>query len=256
MRLNLESRHQFIYGKNGIDREKFLRQFSYENPVILDDDVPCVIYMDFKELPQINEAKSIDITSLRILSEYLNFSIAYNILSRVISDIPLETLKIRQQEFLARINRIYSTDFDSLEELLNVLKYTIDFYKKNYDYYLKTGDVNIPVNELPICFLDVDFFIRYVKRLLNNNSYFALVFDQQENMPVIFQKLINNFISSRINSDISIKVACEPDEWKIYTDVNGNLIERTHDFGEVDLDGSLKKYVKIQKNKYNVDNND
>ena len=64
---------------------------------------------------------------------------------------------------------------------------------------------------------------------------------------------INNLIGSRINGDISVKVAIEPDDWETYRDSNGQFVGAIHDYGTVELDDSYKKYMKSRKNKYVIE---
>ena len=79
---------------------------------------------------------------------------------------------------------------------------------------------------------------------MNMQSYFGIIFDKKCDMSISSIQAINNLIGARINSDISIKVATEPDGWKTYCDVNGKYIENIHDYGIIQLDNSYTSYTK------------
>lgn len=61
---------------------------------------------------------------------------------------------------------------------------------------------------------------------------------------------INGYVTRRINSDISMKVACDPNEWMTYYDTTGILAENVHDYGVIELDNSLQIYTEQLKKQY------
>ena len=87
-------------------------------------------------------------------------------------------------------------------------------------------------------------FVRLYKEAMNMKSYFGIIFDKQTPLMPSSTQAINNLIGSRINGDISVKVAIEPDDWETYRDSNGQFVEATHDYGTVELDNSSKTYMK------------
>ena len=80
--------------------------------------------------------------------------------------------------------------------------------------------------------------------MINNNSYFCIIVDYQKDMSLTSMKAINSLISSRINSDISMKIACEPIKWLSYYSLNNDLIENIHDYDIIELDNNYSEYVK------------
>jgi hypothetical protein len=66
---------------------------------------------------------------------------------------------------------------------------------------------------------------------------------------VVSQRAVNGIVTRRIAGDASMKVVCEPGEWKTYHDLNGVLAEDVHDYSSIDLDGSHREYVKRLMNK-------
>ena len=112
--------------------------------------------------------------------------------------------------------------------------------------YLETG-VFPSLEGLPIRFMELDSFMHYYKKLLNNKSYFSVIVDQQSPISSLSKRAINDVVGKRINADISMKVACQPDEWETYYDLNGQIVEAVHDYGVVELDDSLSQYVKKRR---------
>lgn len=79
------------------------------------------------------------------------------------------------------------------------------------------------------------------------NSYFGIVYDKKGPLAIPSTRQINNLIGSRINGDISVKIAMEPENWETYVDSNGQFVQATHDYGTVELDDSFQKYMKKVK---------
>ena len=94
---------------------------------------------------------------------------------------------------------------------------------------------------MKIPFLDINSFTQKIKEMLNNNSYFCIIADQQEPISIYSQQALNSLINMRINSNLSLKIACNKDEWKTYYDLSGLLIENVHDYTELDLDEKVYK---------------
>ncbi|HBA37396.1 MAG TPA: hypothetical protein DCY94_01605, partial [Firmicutes bacterium] len=121
-----------------------------------------------------------------------------------------------------------------------------DFYRKNFLRVQKEEELTSP-SLLQVPFLDITSFVSKVKKTIKNDSHFAIIIDYQSKLSTFSEQAINNLIGGRINSDISVKVVSEPEDWHVYFDMGGNRIDATHDYETVDLDGSLKKYTEKQK---------
>lgn len=245
-----QNRHQFIYGYNGDERRIFLKGIENDFPIKVNENIPMAIYLDEIYLPEIDLSNK-DVDKFRMYSigrEQFNFVVAQNILSKILRKEENNFNEQSVEKFLSAINRLYLNssckNIETLDELLNGLKESQKFYEEYY-----TGH-NLDINELKIQFLDIAFFVRYIKKLLNNNSYFGIIVDHQREISLITKMAINALVASRINSDISMKVACEPGEWRVYTDFNGEHIDSIHDYGIVNLDNSEKEYTRKLKNKY------
>ena len=243
-----QSRHQFIYGKNGKKREEILRGVVSDNPIVMNENVPGAIYL---ENDYLMSGKSNCVTdkyrSLAASREHFQFAITGKLLEEVLS---LEA-GTRSDEFLSRINRLFVNgdhkSIDDLDSLVRVLYQARDFYRDGYKTFLETG-IFPSIDCLPIQFMDLNSFMHCYKKLLNNKSYFSVIVDQQVPISSLSKRAINDVVGMRINSDISMKVACQPGEWETFLDLNGQLVEATHDYGVVELDESLVQYVRKKKN--------
>ena len=249
-----QSRHQFIYGYDGLTREKFLKSLEIDYPIRVNENVPMAIYMNDFSLPNINNiGQNVDILRLSTISrEFFNFVIVYNIIDRIIEQDKLNFLDSRIDSFLKRMSKLcfINEGIMSFDELFNLLKESRDFYMKYYQDYLLGKELLPNINELKMPFLEINSVIKLIKNLLNNQSYFGIIIDKQIDIPVISMQSINGFVTRRINSDISMKVSCDPEKWNVYYDLGGMLIEYIHDYGVIELDNSANKYVKKLKDKY------
>ena len=241
-----QSRHQFIYGENGERREGILKGIVNDNPIVCDVNEPGSIYLGDDYLSGGESVYQLDsYRKLAIARENFNFAVCGKLLDEALS----LDINARSDEFLDRMNRLFvdsGQSIDDLSTLVKVLYQARDFYRDGYKTYLETG-VFPSLEELPIKFMELDSFMRYYKKLLNNKSYFSVVVDQQSPISALSKSAINDVVGKRINADISMKVACQPDEWETYYDLSGQFVQDVHDYGVVELDNSFSQYVKKRR---------
>lgn len=253
-----QSRHQFIYGYNGAQRKQFLKHIADQYPIILDNDLPMAVYVGKYGLPKVEPFNDgIDKSKINIISkEFLYLSIVSDIFSRISEANNLDLLNERLKKIIELLNK-YSMNKQhpsviDLTDLIQVLNKSKELYKKYYLEYYGKGQETISIQDIPLPFIQFDFFIKELKSALNNNSYFGIIIDNQEDIAIFSTQAINSLVGSRINKDISMKVATEPDGWDSYSCQNGQLIESVHDYGTVELDESLTHHIKSLKRKYDT----
>ena len=241
-----QSRHQFIYGENGKRREEMLRGVVNDNPIVCDINEPGSIYLGDDYLSGGESVYQLDsYRKLAIARENFNFAVCGKLLDEALS----LDVNARSDEFLDRMNRLFvdsGQSIDDLSTLVKVLYQARDFYRDGYKTYLETG-VFPSLEGLPIRFMELDSFMHYYKKLLNNKSYFSVIVDQQSPISSLSKRAINDVVGKRINADISMKVACQPDEWETYYDLSGQFVQDVHDYGVVELDNSFSQYVKKRR---------
>ena len=241
-----QSRHQFIYGENGERRKDILTGIVNDNPIVCDVNEPGSILLDNDYLVGGESVYNLDsYKKLAISREHLNFAVCGKLLDEALS----LDINARSDEFLSRMNQIFvdnGQSIDDLDSLVRVLYQARDFYKDGYRIYLETGKFP-SIEDLPIRFMDLNSFMHYYKKLLNNRSYFSVIVDQQSPISSLSKRAINDVVGKRINKDISMKVACQPDEWETYYDLSGQFVQAVHDYGIVELDDSLSQYVKKRR---------
>ena len=248
-----QSRHQFIYGYSNDKRKKIFQELVSDFPIRVDSNLPIAIYLNEFGLPKVSDDNSeLVFDKTDILSrEYLSFSIVHSILLKTKENNDDNLLNSRIGKLLRIINNYYITpgytQISDLDELINVLEESKEFYREYYDNYVKCGFNNKSIDDIRLPFLQLELFISQYKRALDISSYFGVIVDKCDDIALSSIKAINSLVGSRINKDISMKIAVEPGMWDSYVETNGNFIEAIHDYGIVELDDSAKKYVKKLK---------
>ena len=250
-----ENRHLFMYGYNSNKREQLLKGISEKYPFNFNDNKSCIVYIDEIGLPNITtNAKNLDPVKIkRIAISFLEFSIIQNIANRINNtDIKDDD---RLSELIDEFNSISNIQYKNLDEIISSLEKSKKFYCSFYEEYLKTGNDEFGkkhFSDLDITFIpDLSMFVRDIQEATNNNASFQILLDRKEKIPVVSVMAINSIINMRCNKELSIKVACSPDEWETYADLNKSSIDYIHDYGILELDDSYNKYLKASEAKYN-----
>lgn len=248
-----QSRHQFIYGENGIEREQFLRNLVHRYPITCNQDVPMAIYLENFSLPQVESiSHDVDEINLTIIArEYFNFSCFSNLMDAFLKQVPMDQLDGKMNQFLMIVNRFFRNkkfeEIQSIEELDYILKQVQEMYREAYIQLLTCGNFSICYEKMPISMLDLNMLMIYFKKMIHNHSYLAVVVDIQEEIPILSMKAINGFITKRNQENISMKVVSEFQSFKTYEDLDGVFAEYLHDYGIVELDSNVRGYIKQKK---------
>ncbi len=249
------SRHQFIYGYDGKKRKNFLENMADDYPIVLDKNSPIAIYVHEIGFPKLslNNRKVDQIKINAISREFLNFSIASEIVLKANTISARDVLNERMKNLTEILNK-YSLNKDfskivDLDDLLSVLLQSKEFYQKYYLEYYQKGIETLSIEDIALPFMELDMFVTLWKKAIKNDSYFGIIMDKQSEIAFSSTQAINSLVGGRINKDISMKIAVEPDKWSYYKDFNGNFIEYVHDYGTLELDDSQKKYLKRMKEK-------
>ena len=233
-----QSRHLFVYGYHNETRTEFLQMLERDYPLILDTNKPVALYLNHFGLRS-HEKTTNPLVEI-IAREYLNMII----MEKIIKKIGL----LNNQDINNKIIRIFrlmsQEKIESLSDILKQLQRSKEFYAK---VYLEDSVDTISMNEIPIPFMQLEMLIKDLKEIMNIDSYFGIIMDKKETISHDSIRSINDLIGSRINKDISIKVATEPWDWNTYIGSNGQYIEYPHDYGIVELDHSYQAYMKKLK---------
>lgn len=235
-------------------RKSFFNELDRMFPVTIDYAYPMAIYLEEFGLPKISMPNGeLDKDKINILSkEYLSFVIAHSILFKSKENVDVDLLNKRIVRLLNKLNKYNINSgypkISSLDELIEVLEQSKEFYKEYYIDYMRTGEWGKSINNIALPFLELESFISDYKKVLNNESYFGIIVDKNHDVSLSSIKAVNLLIGSRINKNISMKVVVEPNKWHLYVDTNGQYIESIHDYEIVELDNSQTYYVqKIKK---------
>ena len=159
--------HMFVYGKNNQNRERLLKEIANKYPFHFCSDKISVVYIDEFGLP-IFKGKNIGLDSSKknnIAFEYLNLTIVQAILKKIFSE------GVKDLDYIKRVLKVfeYYKEFKSIEELINSLQKSRDFYSACYlngeNYTLSNFE------KLDISFIfDIFMIVREVQKATKNNA--------------------------------------------------------------------------------------
>ena len=194
-----ESRHQFIYGYNGKEREEFLKETVGAYPITVDLSNPIGIYICDKGLPELPQKreKYDEILVASYNRRYLDYltKCGHSIQQkRILAD--------RSKKFFERVNTLFVSregeEVTNLVELFGMLKEGKELCYDKYIEYINEENINKSYYEPPIEITMMEHFIEYFKRMINITSYLCIIFDQQYLLSRDTQKKINNYVGIRI----------------------------------------------------------
>lgn len=241
------NRHQFIYGENSHERTKFLKEIEESYPVAIGQDTPSAVYIRPSFFHD-NISRNADKLKLSLLANALvETVIAREIFNKIKKDISNEEFDKRASSLFKTLSMIFGVPIGSLDELLLVMNEYMGKYEECYQ------DICSDKENASLVYprhLMLDMLMNSLKWDIDFKSYFAVIIDHQEKFDDFYTSAINNFVASRCNGNISMKIATHPDEWENYITSNGVFIEYVHDYGTIELDDSLKKHILRKKGNF------
>lgn len=249
-----QSRHQFIYGYESDARTSFLKSFEDDFGVVVGEDSPIAIYMKDYYFPKVYISDGIDKFRLHQVSrEYFNLALIRNIITRIKSKSDLLSDE-NILKFLTQLSIITSdhSSYISLDDFEKDLISSIEFYSLYHDR-LVSGSSSLPnICDVKIPFIMPDMIVPKIKKMLVNKSYFGIIIDGNSDFSIDTYKLVNGYVTRRINSDLSMKVVTDPEKWMTYYDNSGQYAESVHDYGVVEFDNSYSEYTKKLMKRYEI----
>ena len=222
--------HEFLYGTNNEERKNFLDGMASDYPIKLDNNDSAVVYVDDFSLPKVDKRMNpLDMRVNSVAREYCSFTLVAAMVEQTIRQNDLVLLNEKLSRFIKSANRLFVTDEDmsisDIQSLRDALIAGKNFYLENYTKLMETGIWHGDFGTIPISFMDFSTFVTSYKRALGRSGHFVIILDYAGTGAIVSQQAVNSLITKRIAGDASIKVVCQPEEWKSYTDLNGMLAE-------------------------------
>lgn len=253
-----QSRHLFVYGYNNDSRKEIVDSLEKDYPVVFDSNKPMAVNIKDLGIPDYKiNYDGVDYNKLILIGkEYFDFTVFDSIIKRTREAYDDDFINQRLKNVYEMLNRSSLNPdpivIEDIKSLLSVIEEAKDFYHGTYKEYVETGRDYKPIDVITLPFVDLDFLIKRYKSEMNNNSYFGFIIDKQNPIARTSMMAINLYTGARINDNISMKIFTDPNDWDCYKTSDGGFVEAVHDYGEVELDDSVKKYIKEQKRRMGI----
>lgn len=240
----LESRHKFVYyDDESIDKLRTLKE-DYVSKI--NSVEPIVVYDKVEVLPCLDTDIKLDRDIIMIFHEHYYGLVIFLLIVRTLyNNIDNDLLN----NGLKRVFKLCSDkrEINSVKTLIDLLIESIDMYKEAYLKYMKTGECNF-YDKVPVPFVMIDSMVPYLKKAIGLEKYFALMLEFDVDVSLFNSMAINNYIASRCNGYLSLNVLLESDiTWNSYYANNGQVIQETHDYTEMDFRKNKIRRKSIQK---------
>ena len=241
-----QSRHKFVY----YDYESIdvLRQTEFSYLPKLDSEEPIVIYEIDEGLPKVDTNLKLDDFRIRVFHErYYELLIFLSIIDSIANHINHDELNIRLKHTFKLLSHGNKTEIKNINTLRSLLIDSKNMFKDGYIEYMETGERNL-YNEVPIPFVMIDNIVDDIKRELGLKRHFSLMLELPEDISKYTCMAINDYIASRCNGYLSMNVLLYRDsKWKTYYANNGQFIQETHDYTEIDLRKHKTRIKSVQE---------
>src|SRR5574344_279999 len=161
-----EDRHKFIYSYDN-NRDLLIKTIKDIYPIIIGSDL-CALYLEIEGLLKIDfNIPDLNKSALSIIcDEYFQFSVASALISSIIDNNDIKKIKDVESTLLEYVNRIMKgncTSVNSIETLLKLLQETKQIYYETYYNYLQKGILSNPIDNTPLGFMQLPYFVYYTK---------------------------------------------------------------------------------------------
>lgn len=176
----MTNKHQLIITHNEITN--FLYRIAERHPIKINEKSPMMIYMHDYFLGEERDFNK-NYKDLFVIAKYhFDFCIVSNILETILKQSKLNILESRLCilfDFIRRMSLKEDLEIKSLEYFQQLLKESCEFYKETYKK-MQMGKETYPnTSNLKIPFINPEWMIPRIQELLNNESYFCLIFDKK-----------------------------------------------------------------------------
>lgn len=235
--------HKFIYGSKE-SRESYFKKLDETYKFSSDTCMPVGVYINDSGL-EICRNELCDKENVEFFnSRYFEINVMYHIIDKLIKELSKSKIQSLQEDILRPFNYCAKPRFATLEELRNELLKVKKSYIEEYNCYLKTGITTDFIDNLRIFIILLEQVLRNLKNIVPNIDYISLFLDKNDSYSIIYTQIINFYIGARSNGIFNINVICDsPNDWPTLIDINGNIIQRSHDFESIDMN----KYALIRK---------
>lgn len=230
-----ESRHKFVYFDGSEDTFSHIEK---KYPAVIDSSDPIAVYVKdsgipraFVRYPEVKLDRDMIISYHNRYYEILIFS---SIIDTLFGQIDESILNKRMKRVFELCSMGSKSKIKNVSMLREYLIKSKDMYKNKYYDYIKTGRMDF-YDEIPIPYVIIDMLVPTLKECLGFNGYFSLLLEVDDNISLQSEMAINDYISSRCNGYLSVNILLSGNEWSYYYNSNGIVIERVHDYGEVNL---------------------
>lgn len=243
----LERRHHFVYG-NAEERtpyfQKIAKQEYIEDGFFGTDGKYIVpLYLDYRGFQGDYHQECETWRLNAIQSDYFEFLLTQMMFERLKGCFPDEIEIVEKNLTYLFFNK----DINSLDLLNQELIGGLQVYQEFYEHYQQTGELKFDLlQEMKITCVIFESLFRKLKELLPHFHSFIVLLDKKSDFSSIYTRVLNTYIASRSHNYLSFKIGTlGRQDWDNYETINGEYIERTHDYGIIEM----KDYVLDRKRK-------
>ena len=240
-----DSWHKFVYyDDESIGNLRLLEGVYFPK---IDSEEPIIIYVMDEGLPKVDTTLKLDSYRIGFIYEhYYEIVIFLAIIDKIANYIEHSELNTRLKSLFRLCSCIRKEEINDINTLRTMLIDSKNMYKDGYIEYMETGKTDF-YNNVPIPFIMMDCMIPDLKKAIGLNKYFSFMLEFDGDISIYTCKAINDYIASRCTGYLSMNVLLHDDsEWKTWYSNNGQFIQETHDYTEIDLRKQKTKCKNIQ----------